>query len=136
MEPGQDSDESGPRNTSATRSIEKRIVKLEEAYIKISETLLPAVARLEVKVESTNQVIVQFKDDMNRFKDDLAAVQDGVEEETTGNLTRDIALKAIQENEVKKEDRRKKVFYGLAKVAITVLATLVSTLFLVWLDLK
>jgi len=132
-------DDSGPTSFSKGAIVgwhEKRILNLEDAISKISETLLPAVARLEIKVETTNQAISQLRNDMDGFKDELAVVRNEVGHEVTENIFRDRTMQTIENRVKKNTERRQNIMKGCSKMAMAIITTIIATLILVWLKIR
>ena len=131
-----DQDDTGPKSTSAYGWHERRIGKLEASFLAISTTLLPTVARLEEKIDGMHQSLDHFKGDLSYFQEQLASVKENVNNETTGNVVRDIALKEVRQDVLTKTQKRDQLIWGVLKVAGAIIASVTGTVLVFWLKIK
>jgi len=129
-------DDSGPKTSGSIGWHERRIVKLEDAFLDISNKLLPSIARLEEKVNGMHESLSQLKLDMSGCKDELAVVKDEMHEEVTGNVMRDAALGCIQKTVETRKEQRAKLYWAIGKAAATVVVSVATAVVLVHFKLK
>jgi hypothetical protein len=129
-------DESGPKAVTAYGWHERRIGKLEEAFLGISTTLLPTVARLEEKIDGMHQSLSHFKADLGNFQTEVSSIKERMSDETTGNVVRDLALKEVRDDVMTKKEKRSQLWWGALKVAGAIIASVTGTILVFWLKIK
>jgi hypothetical protein len=129
-------EDSGPKSTSAYGWHERRIGKLEESFLAISTTLLPTVARLEEKIDGMHQSLDHFKGDLSYFQEQLASVKEKANEETTGNVVRDLTLKEVRRDVLTKKEKNSQLIWGALKVAGAIIASVTGTVLVFWMKLR
>lgn len=131
-----DDSDSGPKSTSAFGWHERRIGKLEEAFLGISTSLLPSVARLEEKIDGMHRALGEVRQDLGRFNLELDCVKDRMNDETTGNVVRDIQMKEVQTSVLTRKERHRRFLYEALKVGGAIIASVTGTFLVIWLKLK
>jgi hypothetical protein len=115
---------------------EKRIAKLEDAFLGVSTTLLPTVSRLEEKTDGLHRFIREVKEDIGGFRSELTSLNDKINTLATGNITRDIIIKDIQATFLSRKERHWQIIWGACKMIGAIIATVTGTLLIVWFKLK
>jgi hypothetical protein len=115
---------------------EARLRDLEIAYKGVSNELIPVVARLETKMDSVVEKVGDLAETVKEFRCDLSKTQELFAKEALENVGRDLAIKTISDESVKRKQQRNQIYWGFGKMVLTILATVVATALLIFLKLK